>query len=39
MDNLSVIAPIAAVIGLIVAFALSSWISKVDEGTDRKSVV
>lgn len=35
MDNLSVIAPIAAVIGLIVAFALSSWISKVDEGTDR----
>lgn len=35
MDNLSVIAPIAAVIGLIVAFALSSWIGKVDEGTDR----
>lgn len=35
MDNLSIIAPIAAVIGLIVAFALSSWISKVDEGTDR----
>ena len=29
------IAPIAAAIGLIVAFCLSSWISKSDEGTDR----
>jgi len=29
------IAPIAAAIGLIVAFCLSSWISKADEGTDR----
>ncbi len=29
------IAPIAAVISLIVAFCLSSWISKADEGTDR----
>lgn len=35
MDNLSIIAPIAAVIGLIVAFGLSSWISKVAEGNDR----
>ncbi|MEG0391656.1 MAG: sodium-translocating pyrophosphatase [Anaerovoracaceae bacterium] len=32
---LALIAPIAAAIGLIVAFALSAWISKVDEGTDR----
>lgn len=29
------IAPIAAVIGLIVAFCLASWIGKADEGTDR----
>ena len=29
------IAPIAAIIGLIVAFALASWIKKADEGTDR----
>ena len=28
-------APVAAVISLIVAFALSSWIGKQDEGTDR----
>ncbi len=35
MDTLSVIAPIAAIVGLIVAFVLSSWIGKVDEGTDR----
>lgn len=35
MDNLSIIAPIAAIIGLIVAFSLASWISKVDEGNDR----
>ncbi|MDE8735370.1 sodium/proton-translocating pyrophosphatase, partial [Eubacteriales bacterium DFI.9.88] len=31
----SIIAPIAAVIGLIVAFGLSSWISKVAEVNDR----
>ncbi len=35
MDNLSFIAPIAAIIGLIVAFSLASWINKVDEGNDR----
>ena len=29
------IAPIAAVIGLVVAFCLASWINKADEGTDR----
>lgn len=29
------IAPVVALIGLIVAFGLASWISKVDEGTDR----
>ena len=29
------IAPIAAIIGLIVAFSLGSWIKKADEGTDR----
>lgn len=33
--NLAIIAPIAAVIGLIVAFALTSWISKQDAGNDR----
>ena len=29
------IAPIAAAVGLIVAFCLASWIGKADEGTDR----
>ncbi|MDD7719502.1 MAG: sodium-translocating pyrophosphatase [Eubacteriaceae bacterium] len=29
------IAPIAAAIALVVAFCLTSWISKADEGTDR----
>lgn len=29
------IVPIAAVIGLIVAFALASWITRADEGNDR----
>lgn len=32
---LNYVAPIAAVIGLIVAGALAAWISKNDEGTDR----
>lgn len=31
----SFVAPIAALVGLIVAFCLASWISKADEGTDR----
>ena len=35
MDILSLIAPIAAIIGLIVAFSLAAWISKADEGNDR----
>ena len=29
------VAPVAALVGLIVAFCLASWISKADEGTDR----
>jgi len=29
------LAPVAAAIGLIVAFALASWIKKQNEGTDR----
>lgn len=33
--NLAIIAPIAAVVGLVVAFALTSWISKQDAGNDR----
>ncbi|MBP3385168.1 MAG: sodium-translocating pyrophosphatase [Firmicutes bacterium] len=33
--NLAIIAPIAAVIGLVVAFVLTSWISKQDAGNDR----
>lgn len=32
---ISFIAPIAAVVGLLVAFCLASWIGKADEGTDR----
>ena len=32
---ISFVAPIAAVVGLIVAFCLASWIGKADEGTDR----
>ncbi|MGI6257539.1 MAG: sodium-translocating pyrophosphatase [Anaerovoracaceae bacterium] len=32
---LAIAVPIAAVIGLIVAFALSAWIGKMDEGTGR----
>ena len=33
--NLAIFAPIAALIGLVVAFALTSWISKQDAGNDR----
>lgn len=35
MNTLEVIVPICAVAALIVAYALSAWISKIDEGTDR----
>ncbi len=35
MDMLAVIVPASAVVALIVAYALSSWIGKLDEGTDR----
>lgn len=31
----AILVPVAAVVGLVVAFALSSWIGKLDEGTDR----
>ena len=32
---LSWAAPVSAIIGLLVAFSLSTWISKESEGTDR----
>ena len=32
---MSYIAPVAAALGLLVAFGLASWIKKEDEGTDR----
>ena len=35
MNTLAVIVPICAVVALITAYALSAWIGKVDEGTDR----
>ena len=35
MENLVYLAPVAAVIALVVALALSSWIKKQNEGTDR----
>lgn len=35
MDVLAITAPVAAIVALIFAYGLSSWISKVDEGTDR----
>lgn len=35
MNVLAYTAPIAAIIALIFAYGLASWISKVDEGTDR----
>lgn len=35
MESMAFVAPVVGIIALVVAFALSSWISKVDEGTDR----
>ncbi|MDD4583139.1 MAG: sodium-translocating pyrophosphatase, partial [Eubacteriales bacterium] len=35
MNTLAILAPVCAVLALIVAYALSAWINKVDEGTDR----
>lgn len=35
MNTLAVIVPICAVVALITAYALSAWIGRVDEGTDR----
>ena len=33
--NMAILVPIAAVVGLIVAYALASWISKLEAGNDR----
>lgn len=35
METLAIIAPICAVAALVVAYALSAWINKVDEGLER----
>ncbi|MEG1930791.1 MAG: sodium-translocating pyrophosphatase, partial [Anaerovorax sp.] len=35
MNLLEIVAPVAGLIALLVAFSLSAWINKVDEGTDR----
>ncbi len=35
MNGLAIIAVAAAIIGLVVAVGLASWISKADEGNDR----
>lgn len=35
MNTLAVVAPICAIFALIVAYGLTAWINKVDEGTDR----
>ena len=39
MDVLAIIVPICAVAALIVAYALASWIGKLDIGTDRMSEI
>jgi K(+)-stimulated pyrophosphate-energized sodium pump len=39
MDVLAIIVPICAVAALIVAYALASWIGKLDVGTDRMSEI
>lgn len=35
MNVLAILAPVAAIIALLFAYSLSSWISKMDEGTER----
>jgi len=35
MDMLAILAPIAGIFALIVAFGLATWVGKMDEGTDR----
>lgn len=35
MNTLSIIVPVAAVVGLIVAAALATWVSRAEEGNDR----
>ncbi len=39
MESLVVLAPLAAVVGLIVAICLASWIKKQPEGTDRMAEI
>ena len=35
MNALAIIVPVAAIIGLIVAYGLTAWIGRADEGTER----
>ena len=35
MSALAISVPVIAIFALIVAYGLASWVSKVDEGTDR----
>ena len=35
MSMLPIVAPLSAVVALVFAYGLASWISKVEEGTDR----
>ena len=35
MSTLAILVPIAALVGLIVAYALAAWIGKLDEGNER----
>ena len=35
MSTLAILVPIAAFVGLIVAYALAAWIGKLDEGNER----
>ena len=35
METLAIIAPVCAIAALVVAYALSAWINKVDEGLER----
>ena len=35
MNTLAILAPICALVGLVVAYALTKWIGGMDEGTDR----
>ena len=35
MNTLAILVPIAAAVGLIVAYSLSAWIGKQESGTER----